>query len=315
MNAHSRRSFVKTGLAAGALTALGSIPTFGINGQGSNHPICIFSKHLQWLDFTEMARFVKELGFDGIDLTVRNKGHVPPEKVEKLLPVAIEKIKKEGVSVPMMATSINNPDDPLTEKVLKTAAEHGIRYYRMAYYRFKKGEDLRKQLDGFRAKVQRLAELNEKYKIFGAYQNHSGNYVGASIWDFWYVIKDMPSDWIGFQFDIRHAVVEGGLSWQKDMELIKDWIKCSVVKDFVWDKTEEGTYKVKNVPVGDGMVPWKEYIEVVRSLNIKGPVSLHIEYPIFDRKEDELSMEEKKEQATRVLSHDLSQTKRFYNQV
>ena len=300
-------------MATSALAAVGFIPGFTWNKE--NHsPICIFSKHLQWLNFSEMARFVKDLGFDGVDLTVRKGGHVPPDKVEYLLPGAIEKIKKEGLSVPMMATNINDPDDPLTEKVLKTAGEHGIRYYRMAYYRFKKGEALLKQLDGFKDKVKRLAELNEKYNVIGTYQNHSGNYVGASIWDFWYVIKDMPSDWIGIQFDIRHAVVEGGLSWKKDMELVKDWIKCSVVKDFVWEKKEDGVYKVKNVPVGEGMVPWKEYVSEAGDMNLKGPVSLHIEYPMFDREEDELSMMEKKKQATRVLGHDLSQTKRFFNQ-
>ena len=139
----SRRNFIKSGMAASAAISAGVVPLYP--SPGKKIPICIFSKHLHWLDFTEMARYAKNLGFDGIDLTVRRGGHVPPEKVEDLLPRAIEEITKVGMEVPMMATNINDPEDPLTKKVLKTAGENGIRFYRMAYYRFKGEEKLTKQ--------------------------------------------------------------------------------------------------------------------------------------------------------------------------
>jgi len=41
--------------------------------------ISIFSKHLQWLDYKEMANVLSEVGFDGADLTVRPGGHVLPD--------------------------------------------------------------------------------------------------------------------------------------------------------------------------------------------------------------------------------------------
>lgn len=98
--------------------------------------ICIFSKHLHWLDFKGVGEFTKQLGCDGVDLTVRKGGHVPPDKVEELLSRAVEEIKMAGVDVPLMTTDINDADQSLTERVLKTASECGIRYYRMAYYRY-----------------------------------------------------------------------------------------------------------------------------------------------------------------------------------
>jgi len=38
--------------------------------------IHLFSKHLQWLDYEGMSKVAKQIGFDGLDLTVRRKGHV-----------------------------------------------------------------------------------------------------------------------------------------------------------------------------------------------------------------------------------------------
>ncbi len=76
----SRRNFVSGLAMAGAL-----IPVHGLTKESSKKkmPICIFSKHLQWCNYKEMADLAGEIGFDGVDLTVRPKGHVLPEEVRQ----------------------------------------------------------------------------------------------------------------------------------------------------------------------------------------------------------------------------------------
>jgi len=61
--------------------------------------------------------------------------------------------------------------------------------------------------------VAQLAALNKKYAIRGQYQNHSGANFGSSIWDLWMVLKEIDSPWMGSQYDILHATVEGANSW------------------------------------------------------------------------------------------------------
>ncbi|MDZ7723632.1 MAG: hypothetical protein U5R06_12725 [candidate division KSB1 bacterium] len=51
-----------------------------------------------------MARTIAEIGFDGVDLTVRPGGHVLPENVTQDLPRAVKAIEKTGLKVPMMTT-------------------------------------------------------------------------------------------------------------------------------------------------------------------------------------------------------------------
>ncbi len=307
----NRREFVKySALGAAGLSV--SFPSTGMTSENKlsnvKNPICIFSKHLQWLDFEDLGKYVMDVGFDGVDLTVRKGGHVDPEDAVSVLPGALEKIRRSGAVVPMMVTNVNDPDHPLTEPVLKTAGEHDIGFYRMAYHRYDRSKSIQDNLTALRPAMSRLAKLNEKYGIHGAYQNHQGDFLGASLWDWWYIIKDLDPRWIGFQYDIRHAVVEGGMSWLNDFTLVRDYIKCSVAKDFHWVKKEDGSWRSQSVSLGEGMVEMTKYFEHYKKFGINGPISLHFEYPIY---EDSMTKKEKMDFARKVMAKDIEKLRDY----
>ena len=99
-------------------------------------PLCFFSKHLPELDWTELGRAVKTAGFDGVDLTVRAKGHVLPERAAADLPRAIDAIKAQGVSVPMVTTELTSASDPAAKPLLQAAAKSGVRFFKTGYWRY-----------------------------------------------------------------------------------------------------------------------------------------------------------------------------------
>ena len=98
-NQITRRKFIRNTVFSSA-----ALPLFGGLSSGHAQPsrasaqldIHIFSKHLQFLDHKDMAEAAAEIGFDGVDLTVRPKGHVLPDQVEDSLPKAVEFIRKNG---------------------------------------------------------------------------------------------------------------------------------------------------------------------------------------------------------------------------
>ncbi len=59
------------------------------------------------------------MGFSGVDLTVRPKGHVLPKSVKMDLPKAIEGIKKGGSDCLMMTTAVESVNNPLDVDILK----------------------------------------------------------------------------------------------------------------------------------------------------------------------------------------------------
>jgi sugar phosphate isomerase/epimerase len=98
--------------------------------------ICVFTKPFQSLTYDELANRIAELGFDGIEAPIRDGGHIEPHQVPDELPKMVESLKKRGLEITVMTSSINDPNKPITESVLRTAASLGIKRYRMKYLRY-----------------------------------------------------------------------------------------------------------------------------------------------------------------------------------
>lgn len=276
----SRRNFIRTTSAATAGVVLyphllADKKTLEI----VRNPICVFTKSLQYLDYDQLGYTLSSLGFNNAELSVRNGGHVLPKNVKTDLPRAIKALQKYGVSAPMMVTDIVSSDNPETELVLQTASEFGIKYYRMGYLGYDPKLSVMKNLDIHKKTFGKLERINRKFNIHGCYQNHSGTRVGGPVWDIYSLLKDCNPVYMGAQYDIRHAVCEGGVSWPLGMRLLSPWIKTTAIKDFYWKK-ENGKWIITSVPLGEGMVDFDAYIEEYKTLGISGPVTIHYEYDL-----------------------------------
>lgn len=239
--------------------------------------VSVFSKHLQFLNYKDMADAAAEIGFNGVDLTVRPKGHVLPERVEMDLPKAMEAIQKAGLTTTMITTAVQDANDPTDKKLLETASGLGVKYYRMNWLKYPEGKSIPEAMVQFKKTLAEISQLNRKRNITGCYQNHSGNLAGASIWELWEILKNSDQRNMGVQYDIRHAVVEGGMSWKNGLNLIHPHVKILAIKDCIWLK-KNGSWVVENVPLGEGMVDFKAYFKMLKEFNIQVPVSLHYEY-------------------------------------
>jgi sugar phosphate isomerase/epimerase len=242
--------------------------------------ICIFSKQLQWMNYQEMAAAVANMGYDGIDLTVRKGGHVLPERVAEDLPKAVEAANKAGIKILMISTEIEDAKNPLSEKIIKTASSLGIRNYRLQGINYQKDLDIPANLEIIRSKYAGLAALNKKYNIRCDYLNHSGEGFGASIWDLWLTIKDLDPNYIGSQFDIKHSTIAGAYSWPIDFKLIHNYVRTMCVRDFYWDRKNNNTWEIQPAPLGTGMVDFKKYFGLIKQYGIRGPICVMQDYPL-----------------------------------
>ncbi len=297
----SRRMFLAASAALGAAAAISRIGGAKAAGAESDNRVtaCVFSKHLQFLDYEEVGKTAKDMGFDGIDLTVRPRGHVLPERVEDDLPKAVQAIRNAGIEVPMITTAIQDAGDPQTEPILRTASKLGIRYYRMGGFEYGDATDPHARLAELKPRLRDLVQLNKQYDVCAGYHNHSGTGVGAPVWDVFELVKDFDPDHIGSNFDIGHATVEGGYGgWQINVRLMAPRIRMVAVKDFVWQKTRRG-WRPGWCPIGDGMVDLTGFFRILREYGFAGPISMHFEYsPRGTNKQEALLAAMRKDLAT-----------------
>lgn len=270
----NRRQFLeRTGTLAAAASLLPGPAARAAAGKDGAWTFCAFEKPLQYLSFDDLADLVAELGFSGIEATVRPGGHVLPGRVEEDLPKFVEALKIRGLEITILTSGISSVDQPHTEKVLRTAAKLGIQRYRMLWWRYDAKQPIWPQVEALRPVLKDLVALNREVGISGLYQNHAGaNMVGAALWDIFGLIKDYPPKDIGLAYDIRHAQVEAGLAWPTQFQLVQSHVAAVCVKDFDW--SERG---VRNVPLGAGRVD-RKIMSLIKASGFAGPVSIHVEY-------------------------------------
>jgi L-ribulose-5-phosphate 3-epimerase len=247
--------------------------------------LCLFSKHLPELDWERLAVAVKAIGFEGIDLTVRPKGHVLPERAADDLPRAVEAIKRHGLEVPMITTELTSAADPTVRPILEAAGRAGVRYFKPGYWRYAL-KDVKAEVAATGAALEGLAMLARECQIEMGFHNHAGN-VGAALWDIAPHIERLDARWAGYYFDPRHAIVEGaGIGWKAATRLVAPRLKMVAVKDVVLEKGVDG-WRPRHVPLGTGMVDWAWFASALAEAQFQGPVSVHLEYEIAGATADE----------------------------
>jgi L-ribulose-5-phosphate 3-epimerase len=277
----SRRKFLQvSSAAAGAMGLRQPAALAEPAASGSfKGTICFFSKPVPQLNWRELGQNAKQAGFDGVDLTVRPGGHVLPERVEADLPRAIEAIRAEGLATPMITTALLSADDPAAEPTMRAASRLSIPYLKPGYYQWH-FVNVRSELEEAGKNLRSLVDLAAKYGIQIGYHNHNG-YIGAAVWDMAGVIEPMDPARCGFYFDLGHATVDGGTNgWKVGTNLVLPRLKMIGAKDFLWTKTAPHEWRADACPMGQGMAPWKEFLEILAKSDFHGPISLQQEFTI-----------------------------------
>ena len=296
---------------------LTSLPVFSVAAAPvkPNRQIAIFSKHLQFLRGAELARAAAEIGFNGIDLTVRPGGHIEPARTAQELPALVSLIRQHGLEVPMVTTEIVDVESPYTRTVLKTLANLGIRYYRWGGFKYSADQPLTSQLDNFHRRSAQLANLNAEYKVCAIYHTHSGvNLVGAPVWDIFQVLKDLDPNAVAINYDVGHATVEGGLGgWIDSFRLAESYVHGLAFKDFVWRETAHGSWEPAWVPLGQGMVRFRDFVSMLANSTVDGPIQLHFEYPLGGAENGKRQLTIARDRVFSAMRRDLHQLRSYLN--
>ncbi len=235
----------------------------------------------------ELCELMAKAGFDGIQWTVRPKGHVLPERVAEDLPKVAAAAKKQGLKSTTICTAITGCDDA-SEKILKVAADCGFKLFRPGYFFYDvKKETFRQSMDRIKRGFASLAKVAEKTGLRATYQNHSSwgpSVFGGLLWDIHECVRDLDPKYVGIEYDPMHAFFETNLSWTHGFELTAPWIGAVDLKDFHYQLSKKNPKNHAKFlcPAGDGIVPWKDVKRILDANKIRVPYIVHFEYN-FDK--------------------------------
>lgn len=277
MHPPTRREFVVTATTAATVLAVAPSRLFAAETAAPRRPIVGFTKPFQHLGFEGVADTVAAIGWDGIECPVRPKDQIEPARVGEELPRLAAALQQRGKSIAVLASAITSVRQPHTERVLRTAAQLGIKRYRIGFWRYDQARAPQAQWAEIAAQLRDLAALNRELGLQAGFQNHSGpHYVGAPVWDLWTVLQGIEPRDIGVCFDLGHATVEGGTAWPLHARLMADRLTTVMVKDFTWQRTAKG-WEPQWTLLGEGMIS-RDFFAWLKTTGFTGPIVQHHEY-------------------------------------
>src|SRR5579863_10466569 len=103
--------------------------------------ICAFSQNLIKVPYPELGMIAQQIGYDGVDLTVMDGGHVNPRITNVDMVRAIESVRGAGLEVPMISTTLTTISEPTVYGILAITGHTQVHLYRLGFWPYAVGQN------------------------------------------------------------------------------------------------------------------------------------------------------------------------------
>ena len=245
--------------------------------------VCLYSRVLIEIGYIDLPMIVRGLGFDGVDLSVERDGHVPPDKADYNLMPALEACTGIGLDVPMLSTGLTQVDND-AEQVLGLATYIGVPFFRPGHWKFSGSMKIQLELPLVERDIMGLAQLGRFTKMAMGIHNYLDGAEGAAVADINRVIRPIDAQWVGYDFDVGYATIEGGdAGFAAPLALALPRLKMVTVRDFRWNRTDDGTRQPKACPLGEGVVDFARFFAALALARFAGPISVQVDHQPKDK--------------------------------
>lgn len=282
-----RRDFLRWAVASGLVSA---VPELTAEEAAPSLPkVCIFTEHFQALPIPEVCKVFRQIGVDGLDLTVRPGGHIEPDDAKQQLPKAARAARDHGLEIMMLTTGITAADR-LAEEIVATCAKLGIERIKLGYFPVGEFGDFARRLDDVRRDLDAIVKLTAKYGVRPCVHVHSGATIPSNGFILYELLREMPPEGIGAYLDSFHMTITGGAGgWRQAIDLLKPWVALVALKNFQWerlprDELGQQRWRTNYCRLQDGIAPIPEFVRTVHQAGYRGFYTLHTEYrlPVDD---------------------------------
>lgn len=247
--------------------------------------LILFAKHLSGLDIAGLVDNARATGVDGFDFPIRDGYAVNPDNVGTALPQLVKAMENEGMRVAMCTGATKpqlvDPDAPEAETILRAMSECGVPFLKLGYVGFEPlQDDYRQKLAATRKRMQGWETLAKKYGVAVLYHTHSGYYMGCTAAGVRDIVEGFDPGAIGAYLDAGHLSAAGE-RFPVACGIVGEYLKAVAVKSMLkTKKTDNGWIRFEHhaAPIDQGYLEPERIFAHLRSLDFRGPVSVHVEY-------------------------------------
>lgn len=220
----------------------------------------------------ELARFVRRLGFDGVEFPVRPGYQVEPGTIGRDLPTAARQFADEGVRILSVA---GNTDVP----TIAACAEAGVPVLRtMARV---PGSSYTAEVAALQREYEALVPALQEHRVTLGVQNHCGRFVPDAL-GLRELLRPFDRQHVAAVWDAAHEALQGG---EMDHALDVIWPHLCMVnlKNAFWQRTngpeaEYARWRHYWTSGRHGLCSWPRVVSLLVERGYSGVVCLTAEY-------------------------------------
>jgi sugar phosphate isomerase/epimerase len=237
---------------------------------GTKVTFTVFTKPWK-MPLADLGRFVKGLGFDGVELPVRPGYQVEPERVARDLPAAARALADRGLRI----ASIAGPTD---EPTIAACAEAGVPIIRICEA-VDAGGYLATEAR-LRAKYDALAPLLEKHGVTLGIQNHCDRFVPHAL-GLRRLVERYDPRCVAAVLDPAHCALDGE-SEEMAIDIVWSHLCMVNLKNAVWRRADKpgaaAEWLHEWVAGREGLCSWPAVAAELNRRGYAGPLCLTAEY-------------------------------------
>lgn len=237
--------------------------------------LTVFTKPWPDKSLPELAQFVKNLGFDGIELPVRPGFQVTPDTASQGLPEAAQIFADHGVKIGSVAASAD-------ETIITACGKAGVPLVR-TMARIDLQMSYRSTEDTFRKEFDAVLPVLEQSGVSIGVQNHAGNFIGSAI-GIMHLIERYDPKYIGIVLDLAHCSLAGEpapiaihIAWS---HLLLVNLKNGYWQQIGKDKNGEMQWRNYWTTSKQGLTSWKTVADELKRRQYQGDICLTAEYSV-----------------------------------
>ena len=236
--------------------------------------LTVFTKPWRDESIEALADRVAGLGFQGIELPIRDAYQVNPANYREALAKAVVTLGNKKVSIESVAGTMD-------AELIKTMGQNGVKILRIMLNADPKKNYI-DQEEAYYRSVSELLPLLESSGVTLGVQNHFGNFLGCSAAGLMRFVGRFPKAQVAAVLDLAHCAISGEIiefaldiaASHTIMVNIKSGSRCRISNE----NAVEAEWKTVWTTAPYSAFSWKLAAEELRRRNYDGPICLTAEY-------------------------------------
>ena len=242
-----------------------------------------FTKFWAHLSVEEMGERAAALGYDGLDLVVRESHPIHPGNVAERLTASVRAWASHNIDCSLITseTALIHAKDRDTRTLFSAAADAGVPRIKIGYFVYRPGTDYTLTWEAARRALDGFSTLARETGVQACYHTHGGTCLGSTAAGRRHLLDGFAPEYLGAYPDLGHLAV-GGEEARFALTMLRERLSAVAAKDarHVANPTPGNgpPYCDGFVPLGEGAGRIEDAVTLLDKWKFKGPLSVHTEY-------------------------------------